>query len=316
MKRVHITDYIEEPQIEKAILSDELSLDWHRDLEVLLVWHMKIDATALDGLPKLRGIIRYGVGFDNIDLITSKERGIFVANTPDYGTDEVADTALAFILNISRGISRYDYQCRKYVDSWQEHTLNRLERASQMRIGVIGAGRIGSSVILRLKACNFQLAFFDPYKDSGYEKVLGVERTETLDELLSNSDIVTIHVPLTTETRGMVNENFLSKMKQGSSIVNTARGGIIESLNAIHTALKSGHLQCAGLDVLPEEPPTNHALVESWRNREEWLDGRLLINPHTAYYSRAAFCEMRESTAKNALRVLRGQRPINIVNGL
>lgn len=316
--KVYITDKVINPDIELDILGDELSKELHEDIEVLLVWHHKITNEFIDKLPKLKALVRYGVGYDVFqDLEYIKQKGIYASNTPDYGTDEVSDTAIAMIMNIARGISRYNYQAKDYKDgSWQANTLRNIKRTSDYKLGVIGAGRIGGSVLLKANALRFQTSFYDPYLSAGTEKMLGAKRFESLDELLKTSDIISINCPLNEETNAMIDEEFISKMKKGASIVNTARGAIVKDLDILYDALKSGYLNCVNLDVLPSEPPISGKLIDAWKAREEWLDGRFIINPHSAYYSDKAQFEMRQKAALNAKRVLEGKKPINIVNGL
>lgn len=318
MNRVFITDKITDPYIEKEVLGDELSSELHENIEVLLVWHKKISNDFIDKFPKLKALVRYGVGYDVFeDLEYLKQKGIYASNTPDYGTEEVSDTAIAMIMNIARGITRYDYQCRDYKDgSWQTNTLNNIKRNSDYKLGIIGAGRIDGSVILKANALRFQTHFYDPYLSSGTEKMLGAKRVESLDELLETCDIISINCPLNKETNAMVDEEFISKMKKGASLVNTARGAIVKDLDVFYEPLKSGHLNCVSLDVLPSEPPKDGLMVNAWKAKESWLDGRFLINPHSAFYSDSAYFEMRQKAALNAKRVLEGKKPINIVNEL
>jgi C-terminal binding protein len=314
MAKVYITDYIEIADIEKSILGDKLSLEPNRDIEVLMVWHKNINKHYIEKFPNLKGIVRYGVGYDNIDIKYANSKNIFVCNTPDYGTDEVSDTAIAMILNISRGITRHDYLCRNYINNWQENILPETKRTSKYKLGVIGAGRIGGSVLLKAKALRLQTCFFDPYKPRGYEKMLHAERVESISKLLNWADIVSIHTPLTEETNEMINDEFISQMKYQSSLVNTARGKILKDIDCLYEPLKNNQLSSVALDVLPNEPPKESKLVNAWRNRETWLNGRLIINPHNAYYSRQAYSEMRTKAAENALRICNGQEPFNILN--
>ncbi|AXX92702.1 lactate dehydrogenase [Malaciobacter molluscorum LMG 25693] len=317
MNKVFITDKVVDPYIEKDVLGDELSDTLHEDIEVIIVWHKKITKEFTDKLPKLKAMIRYGVGYDVFqDLEYFKQKGIYAVNTPDYGTDEVSDSAIAMIMNIARGISRYDYKCREYRDSWQINTLDYIKRTSDYKLGVIGAGRIGGSVILKANALRFQTHFYDPYLSAGTEKMLGAKRFDTLDELLETCDIISINCPLTDETKAMIDEKFISKMKKGSSLVNTARGAIVKNLDVFYEPLKSGHLNCVNLDVLPNEPAGDGLMLDAWRAKEQWLDGRFIINPHTAFYSDKAEFDMRNKAALNAKRVIEGKKPINIVNGL
>jgi lactate dehydrogenase-like 2-hydroxyacid dehydrogenase len=310
-----ITDYIQDPDVETRVLGSPLEFRDRHKVQALLVWHEKINDEYIAQFNSLKGVVRYGVGYDNIDLEVLERREIIFCNTPDYGVDEVSDTAVGMILNISRGISLYDRKSRLLTGQrWQEERISSLTRNSDQIIGVIGAGRIGGSVCRKLKAIGFQVVFHDPYVCSGHEKMLGVGRVGSLAELLSISDQVTIHTPLTGETRAMVDDKFVSLMKNGSSLVNTARGEIIASLDVIEQGLKSGQLGNVALDVLPEEPPQfAHSLIRSWQDDESWLSGRLIINPHSAFFSQRAFREMRENAALNVKRILDGQEPLNII---
>lgn len=314
MPKVYITDFIDNPYIEKEALGSELSKILNEKIEVLIVWHEHITKEYIDRLPNLKGIVRYGVGYDAIDIGYAKSKNIYVCNTPDYGTEEVSDTAIAMIMNIARGISRYDYQCRAYVDNWQENTIKSIKRNSDYKLGVIGAGRIGGSVLLKANALRFDTCFYDPYVSRGHEKMLNTKRMDTLDQLLKSCDIISINCPLTTETKGMINHNFIKKMKDGGSLVNTARGGIIEDIDVFYQPLQQGKLSNVALDVIPNEPPKNSLLINAWKNKESWLDGRFILNPHTAYYSDKAYFEMRQKAALNAQRILDGLIPYNIVN--
>lgn len=313
MESVHITDYIRDPWIEKEVLGDRLSDQQSEKTAVLLVWHEHITADYMDRLPGLKGIVRYGVGFDNLDLEAARERGIRVCNTPDYGVDEVSNTAIAMILAGDRGILEYDVLARSIPQDWQNNTLPRIRRASEVTVGIIGAGRIGGSVARKASALGYRVVIQDPYQPSGIEKMLGVRRVDDQEELLEQADIVSIHTPLTEETAGMVNAGFVNQMKHGASFVNTARGGIISSVDVFKEPLQSGKLSFVGLDVIPDEPPLVDGIIKEWVEQDPLLAGKLIINPHTAYYSQEAYEEMRRSAASNALRILDGKRAKNIL---
>jgi len=311
---VYITDYIKDPDIERAILGNAIVGEPSSQVKVLLVWHQLINSDYLDLFPNLSGIVRYGVGFDAIDLVEVKNRGLVFCNTPDYGTDEVSDTVIAMMLNITRGVSRYDYLCRQYNDgSWQENTLGGLRRTSVLTLAVIGAGRIGGSVLRKAKAIGFNVIFYDPYRDRGYEKMLGTGRVETIDELLDIADIISINAPLTDETYGMVDESFVSRMKKGAALINTARGEIIKNLDIFVEPLKARKISGLALDVLPTEPPEKTGLIKAWENREYWLEGRVIINPHTSYFTQDSYEEMRRKAAENVKRILNDELPYNII---
>jgi lactate dehydrogenase-like 2-hydroxyacid dehydrogenase len=314
MGKVYITDYVTDPDIEREVLGDALAIEPSDDVEALLVWHAQISDETIDRFPNLKGVVRYGVGYDSLDLGALHRRGIVACNTPDYGTEEVADTAVAMILGLTRGIGRYDSLAREFRhDSWQENTLPGIRRTSETTLGVLGAGRIGGSVLLRGAALRFKTIFYDPYKPRGHEKMLGAGRVDSLAELLDVADVVSCHVPLDDSTRGLVDRGFVDAMREGAVFVNTARGAIVSGLDVFFEPLRTGKLSGVALDVLPDEPPQDSPLLRAWRERQPWLDGRMIINPHTAFYSREAYREMRVKAASNALRILDGCEPFNVL---
>lgn len=315
MSKIFITDYISDPSIEKSVLGNVFTSTPSKDMEVALVWHQKVNKEFLDQYPKLKGVVRYGVGYDNIDLNECKARDIVFCNTPDYGVDEVADTAIAMAMNFIRGISEYDSLSKNFKDgSWQENTIKRIRRTSSVRFGVIGAGRIGGNVLLKAKALGFQTAFFDPYLSSGVEKVYRAERFYSMTDLLSQMDVISLHCPLNSETKNLVNADFVSKLKPGAILINTARGGLIESLENFVQPIRNGQLTGLGLDVLPSEPPKDGPFIQAWRGNDQAFVGKVIINPHSAYFSQEAYIEMRTKAAQNALRILNGERPLNIIS--
>ncbi len=310
---VGITDYIQPPadieqqgfpEAEFRFLPDwregKVQSDQWRDVDALLAWHLPINEQAAELLDRCKIVVRYGVGYDTVDVAALAKRGIPLCNTPDYGTEEVADVACGMILMIQRKLLLYDRAARGYEGTWQENLLKPHQRTSEQTVGIIGVGRIGTALVNRLKPFRFRILGYDPYQPSGHEKAVGYERVDSQDELLGRSDIVTLHCPLSDETRAMVNGKFFSQMKKGAALVNTARGGIFEGLDCLADALRSGHLACAALDVLPFEPPKDHPLLRAWRDDEPWLSGRLVINPHAAYYSEQGWFEMRYKAAEAA----------------
>ena len=296
---IYLTDYISEADLEKQILGSKLrcfgdeSVD-KKAIEVLLVWHFLVNEESLKDFPNVKAIVRYGVGFDNIDLNYCKNKNIKVFNNPDYGVDEVSDTALAMIMNFSRCLGFYNNKSRSLVmepnqdNPWQENTNINALRLKNKTLGLIGAGRIASSLALKMKNIIGDIHFYDPYVPAGYEKVLGAFRHDKLESLLGNADIVSIHTPLTEKTEGLVNQDFIDSMKHGSILINTARGGILSSHSFLYDALNSGKILAVGLDVLPEEPPiinAKDAFLHSWLDLKSEFADRIIINPHTAYYS-------------------------------
>lgn len=311
--RIGITDYIHDSEIESAafpnteffFFNSEIESDFPEDilstLDALLVWHARIGVRTARCLKKGSIVVRYGVGFDEIDISSLTAACIPFCNTPDYGTEEVADTAAAMILAIQRKIFSYDAAARSYTRGWQEHVQPPLRRTNTQTLGILGVGRIGTAVINRMKPFGYRILGYDPYVPAGHEKAVGYERKYRLSDLLRECDIITVHCPLNQETRGLINDDFINAMKTGAAIVNTARGQILASLDAIETGLRSNKLCGAAFDVLPEEPPKyQHSLIKAWKENQKWIDGRLIINPHTGYYSSDALFEMRFKAAESA----------------
>lgn len=316
MKKVYITDYMTDIEIEKEILNENLTTQLCDDIEVLLVFKKTINEDYLKDFKKVKYIIRYGVGYDNVDLDYINSKNITLCNTPDYGTDEVSDTAFSFLLAITRGIFRYN-SFAKVINpskSWQENTFKDLRRLNQLNLGVIGAGRIGSSLILKANQFHFRTAFYDPFVKTGHDKIINSKRYDSLDDLIINSDVISINAPLNESTNSLIDSSFIDKMKDGASLINTGRGKIIKDLDIIYDALKSNKLNSVALDVLPDEPPLDSKLLSAWRKNEPWSNGRIIINPHTAYYSLESFQEMKQKAAENALRIVNGAPPLNVIN--
>ncbi len=309
---VGVTDYVPAPHdIEASALpsgaritalnvheENQFDRDLLQDLDALLVWHAPITQSVASSLERCKIIVRYGVGYDNIDLVAMRDHSIPFCNTPDYGTEEVADTAAAMILTMQRKILQYDRYSRGITTGWQEHVLPPISRTNSCTLGLVGVGRIGTALANRLKPFGYRIVGYDPYQPSGHEKAVGYERCYQLSDLLAQSDIVSLHCPLNDETRGMVGQEFIASMKPGAVLVNTARGGLLKHLDVVEEGLRSNHLSAVSLDVLPEEPPPSHQLLEDWRTDREWLQGRLIINPHSAYYSTQAWQEMRYKAAE------------------
>jgi D-3-phosphoglycerate dehydrogenase len=323
---VGITDHIVPPaDIEQGAFPEaefRFLPDWRKDAagrrawqeaDALLVWHWRVDTETVAILDRCKILVRYGVGYDLVDVKALAARRIPFCNTPDYGTEEVADAACGMILAIQRQLVAYDRACRHFTSGWQEHTLSPQQRTNCQTLGVIGVGRIGTAVVLRMKPFGCRILGYDPYKPSGYEKAVGFERVESLDELLARSDIVTIHCPLTEETRGMVDARFLAKMKAGASLVNTARGGIFADLDCLEAALRLRHLAYAAMDVLPDEPPADHPLLRAWRDDADWIRGRMIVTPHVAWHSEQGWYEMRCKAAQTARMCLVEKRLRNLI---
>lgn len=265
-------------------------------------------------LKKAKIIVSIGVGFDHLDLECAKQNGIIVCNVPNYGTDEVADTAISMIFALHRKLFDFKAFSKKDIKFWDWQILKPIKRFKDCNIGIIGIGRIGTSVARKLQNFGCFISYYDPYVSRGYDKSLGISRIDNLNDLLKSSDIISVHVPLTAETKGMLNADFFKCVKDGAIVVNTARGGLISSLDDLEMALKQRPDLRVATDVLPVEPPVEHTLIRSWVNEEEWLGNRLLINPHSAFYSEESCREIRMFAAQIIRDYWNNKVPYNVVN--
>jgi len=251
----------------------------------LMIMGFGVTGADLARFPRLRAIVRMGVGYDKLDRPAAASRNILVCNVPDYGTTEVADHAIALALTLRRGILLHHELQRKDPPAPFRSFQNPLiQRLGTQTFGILGLGRIGTAVALRAKAFNFRVVFYDPYLPNGAELALGIDRAATLEDLLRQTDTLSIHAPLTPETRGILGKEQLALLREGAVVVNDARGPILD-LDALADLLRSGQIAGAGLDVLPVEPPVEPIpeLLRAYRAREPWLEGRLVITPHSAW---------------------------------
>jgi lactate dehydrogenase-like 2-hydroxyacid dehydrogenase len=269
-------------------------------LDAFLVWTPSIGIQTIKHLKKCKILVRYGVGYDKISLNILSENNIAFSNNPEYGPEDVADTAMALLLALQRRIVEHDNRSRNYDVTWQENHLAPVKHSKDMTLGIVGLGRIGTSMSLRLKAFGYRVIGYDPYISNGMFRAIGIERAESLSELSDQIDALSMHCPLTDETRGMINNEFLAQVKPGLIFINTARGPLVSDLDVIESNLRSGQLSAVGLDVLPVEPPNNHSLIRAWREHADWLTGRLLITPHNAFYSDHSMHECRLNAAQTA----------------
>ncbi|MGR9459202.1 C-terminal binding protein (plasmid) [Rhizobium leguminosarum] len=309
---VGITDHMfGAPDLEAEVLGDDVEIDFFATtdetlfsperlarLDALMVWGARLGPKSIAHLSRCRGVVRYGVGYEKIDLSALADAGIPFANNPDYGTEEVADHALAMMLSLHRRLWEHDARARGYTTGWQVHSLKPLARSNRTTVGVIGVGRIGTAVVNRLKPFGFRILGYDPGQPRGHEKAVGYERTDRLDDLFAQADIVTLHCPANDETRGILGADGLSRLKPGAILVNTARGELLDDLDALEASLRNGHLAAAAIDTLAQEPPRDHPLLTAWRDRSDWLEGRLVITPHNAFYSDHAAIEMCHNAAQ------------------
>ena len=259
----------------------------------LLNTYFPISAETVEALGQCKVIARYGIGVDNIDVAAANDRGIVVTNVPDYSVEEVAAHAVAMMLALLRKLPAAD----RYVRSggWSIGALRPIRRISGLSLGLVGFGRIGRRVAQIATAMGMTVLVHDPYvspPDDGLEPV-------SLEELLSRSDVVSLHAPLTAETRGLIGSKQLEAMAEHAILVNTSRGGLVV-LEDLVEALRSRSIAGAGIDVFEEEP------VELTRVAD--VPG-LLMTPHMAYYSEEALAESQMKAATQVAKVLTGQEP-------
>jgi D-3-phosphoglycerate dehydrogenase len=248
--------------------------------DAVLVQFAPVGERALREANGLTGIVRYGVGVDNIDTGAAEALGIVVGAVPDYCVEEVADHTIGLLLAVERGIPALAEQTRS--DGWDFRAAGRVRRLDGLMLGSVGWGRIARAVARRAEAFGLRAAAHDP----AYPETL------SLEDLLSQADVLTLHVPLTDDTRGLIGARELALLPEGAVVLNTARGGLVDE-EALLAALESGRLRGAGLDVLATEPPPpGHPL-----RRNE----KVVLTPHAAWYSEAAVVELREKAVATAL---------------
>jgi C-terminal binding protein len=273
-----------------------------------------VSADDIGRFPRLRAIVRMGVGYDKIDRPAAAARNIMVCNVPDYGTTEVADHAMALALALRRGVVFYHERMRSNPPApWGAVKNNLIRRLGVQNFGIVGLGRIGTAVALRARTFGYRVSFYDPYLPNGAELALGIGRAATLEDLLRQSDTLSVHSPLTRETRGLLGYEQLALLPKGAVVVNTARGPIID-VDALLALLRSGHLAGAGLDVLPVEPPVDPpAILRAYREREPGLEGRLIITPHAAWFTPESEADTRRKSVETMRAALLTNRPQNVV---
>jgi C-terminal binding protein len=309
------SSYLEGLAIERDVLGNEATLELCRvpdeskidgrleSADLVISWFgIGLSAQSIRRMRNCRGLVRAAVGYDNIDIAAARQQGISVANVPDYGTEEVADHVLCLLLYIHRNITVVDRSCR--AGQWDWRVMGKVKRLRGLRLGIVGFGRIGMAVAARARAFGMHVLFYDPFVPSGIEKSLSVERVESLQELLRSCAAVSLHVPSTPQTRGMIGRRELEAMANDAILINTARGDVVDQPALI------AHLQAhpefrAGLDVVADEP----------RVPAELRDCRqVVLSAHTAFYADESLVDMRRKSAETASRLYRGEPVRTIVN--
>ncbi len=268
------------------------------DADAILNTYLPWDADAIGRLEKCRIIARYGIGFDNVDLGAASEAGMVVTNVPDYSVEEVATHALALILATLRKVVSADESVRS--GTWNFDNFRPIRRLSTLTVGLVGYGRIARRIAAPLAALGARIIAHDPYLEPGPD----LPPLVGLEEVLAEADIVSLHLPLTDETRGFINAERIAGMKPGAILVNTSRGPLVD-LGSLTDALVDGRLSGAGLDVFDIEP-LDAGRIEGIPN--------LIVTPHMAYYSEEALAESQTKAATQVIKVLSGESPDYQVN--
>ena len=296
-----------------SLNEDEFPESLLKEIDALLIWHAKITEKTARKLYNCKIAVRFGIGYDQVDVEALNQAGIKFANNPSYCIDEVADTAAAMILDGCRQVSRHNNLAKEHRETWQENNLKTI-RPKDKCIGLIGLGNIGKATLERLRPFGFELLVYDPYIEKGISKSLDFRLVDDLSFLLETSDVISLHCPLTAETKGIIDSDFLDKMKENGVLVNTARGKLLKSLDILESHMRRNPDFLALLDVLPNEPPPDHPLIEAWRTGAEWLSHRLVINPHNAYFSESSRVDMRSDVMSTVFNALYKNKFTNIVN--
>lgn len=314
--RVVITDYIYgEPDEEREVLrrigadlemhqcqTEEEVIDVAKDADGILNTYAPVSRRVIESLRKCRAIGRYGIGYDTIDVATATERGIAVMNVPTYCVDEVADHTLALILAAARRVSIYDRSIRG--GSWDWRDGRPIGRLRGQTLGLVAVGRIGRSLAERVRSMGMRVIAYDPYVPAERMREIGVEPVD-LDTLLRTSDVISVHTPLTSETRYMLGRGQFAKMKRTAILVNTSRGAVVNVPELVE-ALRDKVIGFAALDVLEKEPPSPDDPILGLDN--------VVLTPHAAFYSEGSVKEVKITASEDVARVLTGRRPINCVN--
>lgn len=317
-KKVVIVDHREEGfELEKKVFAledvelsiclpmneDEL-IESVKDAYVLIFTSSRINEKVIRHLVNCKLLIRYGIGLDNVDIKVASEKGIYVCNTPGYGTYAVAEHAFSLLMCINRKLLFLDHRVRNQI--WNMDNLTPVYSLRDKTLGIVGFGNTGRFVSEMAEAFNMKIIVFDPNINAESADKYNV-KSVGFDYLISNSDHISIHAPLTQSTRNLFNKEVFQKMKYGSTIINTSRGGLINQTDLIK-ALKSGVIAGAGLDVFENEPLDSRDELLSLPN--------VVLTPHIAWYTEESMVNLHRELVEDVVRVLRGNPPLNFVNEL
>jgi D-3-phosphoglycerate dehydrogenase / 2-oxoglutarate reductase len=282
--------------------SEEEIIALAQDADAVLNCYAKMTGRVIEELKRCRIIARYGIGVDNVDLAAATKAKILVTNVPDYCIDEVSDHALALLLALARRLTVADGAVK--AGTWDVVAHAGIRRLRGQTLGLLGFGKIAKTVASKVEPLGMKLLVHDPYLEP---ELIAQHRAEAVDlgRLLAEADAISIHVPLSPETRNMIGQRELAQMKPTAFLINTSRGGIIDE-QALAAALKEDRLGGAALDVLSvEPPPVDHPLRRA---------PNIILTPHLAFYSRESVIELQTKAAEEVARALKGEPPRSPVN--
>jgi len=286
----------------KQCKSGEEIIELTRGADAVLNCYAKLTARVISELKHCRIIARYGIGVDNVDLAAATRAKILVTNVPDYCIDEVSDHALALLLALARRVVAADSDVKS--GAWDVVAHAGIRRLRGQTLGLVGLGKIAKALTSKVQPLGMKVLVYDPYLEPELVARHGAEAV-SLDRLLAEADAISIHVPLSPETRNLIGQRELTRMKPTAFLINTSRGGIVDE-QAVAVALKENRLGGAALDVLsPEPPPRDHPLRQA---------PNVILTPHLAFYSRESVIELQTKAAEEVARALRGESPRSPVN--
>lgn len=277
------------------------------DMDVLIIANAEIDRDILSRAKKCKAVVRHGMGVDNVDVKAATEYGIMVCNVPDFNLEEVSDHALAFALSLARYMPQYNWTVQQ-DKIWHHMSYPVPRRIGSMQLGIVGFGKIGRLLAKKAKPLFGEVVAYDPFMNRDQAKELGVRVYDDLDDLIRESDIVSVHVPLTEETFHLIDERRIRMMKPSASLINTSRGSLVD-MEALTKALQEGVIAGAGFDVIEGEfsPDMSHPMFH---------EKRYTFTPHTAWYTQDAVRKLRTISSEEARDVLMGKIPVGRVNGV
>lgn len=271
--------------------------------DALMIREAPLTANDINAMDKCQVIVRYGVGVDNVDLPAAKAKGIYVANVPDYGSEDVAEHALALLLSATRRITSRNTQVHQR--QWNIGQAEPMFRLSGKVLGIVGFGRIARCLATKSRGIGFrEILVCDPLLDDAGAMAAGVQKV-SLEQLCREADLISLHIPLSSSTRHLIGKAELARMKPTTVLVNTSRGGLIDE-TALYDALVAKQLFAAGLDVFEQEPVrADHPLLTL---------SNVICTDHTAWFTEESVTELQRKAAQEVLRVFEGTKPLNWVN--